>query len=185
MKTKLTITFALLFGISAMVQAQTASCGLYKTSQDFINQKMEARTSITMSESSNTDYITVVQNNQSDNLKKKDVFGYTDSNNRTYRFVGNTRYLILNPSEETLLYQLESPSAQGVEMQYYFSRGAGEVQQLTLANVKNAFPGNLEFHEALDAEFRSDAELANYQSLPTLAAILPVSQSEHVAGLGQ
>ena len=179
MKTRIVMTFAFVFGIFAMAKAQSASIGVYETSQDFLNQKMvyaSATTAIKVNESSNVDYVTVVYNKQSHNLKKKDVFGYTDSNNQTYRFVGNTRYLVLNPSEETLLYQHESKSTNGVVMHYYFSRGAGEVQELTLANVKNAFPNDLAFHEGLDAEFRSDAELASYELLPVLAAILPVSE---------
>jgi hypothetical protein len=179
MKTRIVMTFAFVFGIFAMVKAQSASSGVYETSQDFINQKMvyaSTSTAITVNESSNADHITVVYNKQSHNLKKNDVFGYTDSNNQTYRFVGNSRYLILNPSEETLLYQHETKSANGVVMHYYFSRGAGDVQELTLVNVKNAFPNDLAFHEGLDAEFRSDAELASYELLPVLAAILPVSE---------
>lgn len=186
MKTKFVMTFAFLFGICAMVKSQSAGSGLFETSQDFIDQKMiysGESTTIEINEFSDKDYITVVQNNHSHYLKKKDVFGYTDRNNITYRFVGNSLYLILNPSEETLLYQHESLSAknQGKVMHYYFSSGAlGEVQELTLKNVKNTFPNDLAFHEALDAEFRSDEELASYELLPVLAAILPVSKENQI-----
>jgi len=178
MKIKIAITFAFLFGISAMVKSQSTS-GLYETSQAFIDQKMmyaSEGTTITMNESSNSDYITVVDNNQTHHVKTKNVFGYKDSNNLTYRFVGNTRYLMLNPSGETHLYQLESlPSEnQPAVMQYYFSRGTGEVQKLTLANIKNAFADDLNFHEALDAEFKSDEELTSPESLPRLAALFEI-----------
>ena len=160
MKIKIAITFAFLFGISAMVKSQSTN-GLFETSQAFVDQKMmyaSESTVITMNESSNSAYNT------------------KDSTNPTYRLVGNTRYLILNPSGETHLYQLESlPSEkQPAVMQYYFSRGTGEVQKLTLLNLKNAFAGDLNFPEALDAEFRSDEELASYESLPRLAALFEI-----------
>jgi hypothetical protein len=101
-----------------------------------------------------------------------------DSNNPTYRVVGNTRYLMLNPAEETHLYQLEfSPSKnQRAVKQYYFSRGMGDVQKLTLINIKNAFAGDLNFHQALDAEFTSDEELTREGSLTRLAALFEMRE---------
>ncbi|HTJ49956.1 MAG TPA: hypothetical protein VL443_10910 [Cyclobacteriaceae bacterium] len=169
MKRKIAITFAFLFGISAMVKSQSIS-GLYETSQASIDQKMmyASEDLTTMNESSNSSYIT------------------KDSNNPSYRLVGNTRYLILNPSGQTHLYQLEAlPSEnQPATTQYYFSRGTGEVQKLTLINIKNAFAGDLDFHESLDAEFKSDEELASYESLPRLAALLEIFEENSLLVTG-
>jgi hypothetical protein len=96
-----------------------------------------------------------------------------DSDNPTYRVVGKTRYIMLNPAGETHLYQLDpSPSKnKSVVKQYYFSKGMGDIQKLTLANIKNAFAGDLNFQEALDAEFTSDEELIHEESLTRLAAL--------------
>ena len=167
MKRKIAITFAFLFGISAMVKSQSIS-GLYETSQASIDQKMmyASEGPTTMNESSNFSYIT------------------KDSNNPSYRLVGNTRYLILNPSGQTHLYQLEALPSDQPATQYYFSRGTGEVQKLTLINIKNAFAGDLDFHESLDAEFKSDEELASYESLPRLAALLEIFEENSLLVTG-
>lgn len=132
MKTKIAITFAFLFCISAMVKSQSA--------QTFV--------------AANT----------------------KNSDNPTYRVVGNTRYLMLNPGEQTHLYLLESsPSKnQPTVKQYFFSRGMGDIQKLTLINIKNAFAGDFNFHEALDAEFTSDEELTAEGSLTRLAALFEI-----------
>lgn len=134
MKTKIAITFAFLFSISAIVKLQS-------------NQTFAATT------------------------KECDK-------NPTYRVVGKTRYLMLNPAGETHLYQLDSsPSAKApAAKQYYFSRGMGDIQKLTLANIKNAFPGDLNFQEALDAEFTSDEELTHEESLSRLAALFEMQE---------
>ncbi|HEY8935881.1 MAG TPA: hypothetical protein VIM65_11700 [Cyclobacteriaceae bacterium] len=146
MKTKTAITFAFLFSISAMVKSQSTS-GLKETSPAFVNPNMMYASAGTII-------------NESSNSK--------DSTNPTYRKVGNTRYLVLNPAGETHLYQLGSL--------YYFSRGMGKVQKLTLKNLKHAFAGDLQFHEALDAEFKSDKELTNRESLPRLAALFEIQE---------
>ncbi len=145
MNIKTAVTFAFLFGISAMVKSQSTS-GLFETSQPSVDQKM--------------------------------MYASEDSNIPTYRFVGNTRYLILNQTGETHLYQLESLSSekQPAVAQYFFSRGTGKVQKLTIKNVKSAFAGDLQFHEALDAEFKSDKELTSNESLPRLAALFEIQE---------
>ena len=142
MKTKIAITFAFLFGISAAVKSQST--------QDFT----EASTK--------------------------------DSNNPTYRFVGNIRYLMLNPAGVTHLYEIEvSPSKnQPAVKQYYFSRGMSDVKKLTIINVKNAFPDDLNFHKALDAEFRSDEELTREESLSRLAALFEIQEESSFLASG-
>jgi len=51
------------------------------------------------------------------------------------------------------------------ERKYFFSTyGKGEILPLTIDNLKKSFPDNHLFHVLLDAQFRSDAELSNYDS---------------------
>ena len=46
---------------------------------------------------------------------------------------------------------------------YYFSTNvSAALQDLTKANLKAAFPNNHKFHDALDANFKEDKELINY-----------------------
>jgi hypothetical protein len=134
MKTKIAITFAFLFSISALVKSQSAQTFAATTTKD--------------------------------------------SNNPTYRVVGNKRYLMLNPAGETHLYQLEFSSSKNIPAvkEYFFSRGMGDVQKLTLINIKNAFAGDLNFHQALDAEFTSDEELTQEGSLTRLAALFEIRE---------
>jgi hypothetical protein len=169
MKTKSVLTVAFLLGICVLAKSQTTVGGSNEASQ-VIDQKMLLADNTTPATNnfSDTDYISIVHQ----------VSENKENNLLAYRFVGDTRYLILNPTEETLLYQLESQSAQGVTaMRYYFSKGArGEVKEITLKNVKSAFPNDQAFHEALDAEFTSDAEISSYELLPRLAAMFPVSE---------
>jgi hypothetical protein len=134
MKTKIAITFAFLFSISAIVKSQSTQIFAAATTKD--------------------------------------------SNNPTYRVVGSTRYIMLNPAGQTHLYQLESSPSKNrpAARQYYFSRGMGDVQTLTLINIKNAFAGDLNFHEALDAEFTSDEELNREESLTRLAALFEIRE---------
>ena len=49
------------------------------------------------------------------------------------------------------------------ETQYFFSAAPGsELQPLTIANLKRAFPDNDRFHQLLDMQFRHDQELVWY-----------------------
>jgi len=49
---------------------------------------------------------------------------------------------------------------------YYFSVNAdGPVEELTRANLENAFAGNARFRYALEAQFRRDKELIAYDPL--------------------
>ncbi len=122
---------------------------------------------IKLNEFLNKDYITVVHDKKPHNLKKKEIFGYKDCDNTAYRFIGDSHYVILNPAEKILLYKHEVPASknQKVATHYFFTNGVtGEVKELTLMNLKKEFPENHKFHDALDAEFKSDADLALFDT---------------------
>jgi hypothetical protein len=78
-------------------------------------------------------------------------------------------YKVVNPGEAVVtIYQYvhyaHSPKeADKYAHKYFFSTSASDVLlPLTKANLKNAFPTNHPFHDALDANFREDKELVNY-----------------------
>jgi hypothetical protein len=77
-------------------------------------------------------------------------------------------YTVLNPNETIKIYKyVHYAHAPKVADQYapkfYFGRDSSDVLQLlTKDNLKKAFPDNHKFHDALDATFREDKELANY-----------------------
>ena len=171
MKTQLTL-FSM-FSLTTLV-AFAQNSGVYLSASDFASGKLAyeincstEKHKIKLNEFLNQDYITVVHEKQSYKLQKKEIFGYKDCDNLTYRFAGSIFYVIINPTEKILLYKhnIEASKNQKEEVHYYFSvSGAGEIQTLTLMNLKKAFPENHKLHDALDAEFKTDDELATYDS---------------------
>lgn len=79
-------------------------------------------------------------------------------------------YSVINPGESILLYKYmhKAHSAKEVDKyapKYYFTTESSEVlKDLTKENLKKAYPVNHAFHDALDANFNTNAELINYDS---------------------
>jgi len=154
--------------------ASAQNSGVYMNASDFASGKLTyeincstEKHKIKLNEFLNMDYITVVHDKQTHQLQKNKIFGYKDCNDINYRFAGNSHYVILNPTEKILLYKhtMNASKNQKEAVNYYFSlSGTGEVQALTLMNLKRAFPDNHKLHDALDAEFTSDDQLAQYDS---------------------
>jgi hypothetical protein len=77
-------------------------------------------------------------------------------------------YTLLNPNETIKIYKYQHMAhppkvAEQNAPKYYFVTGSSdELQLLTKDNLKKAFPNNHPFHDALDATFREDKELPNY-----------------------
>ena len=77
-------------------------------------------------------------------------------------------YTILNPGETITLYKYVHASHSAKEAdkyapKYYFTNKASDVlTDLTKTNLKKAYPDNHAFHDALDANFKEDKELINY-----------------------
>ena len=171
MKTRLILSG--IFSLSTLF-AFAQNSGFYSSASDFASGKLAyeincatEKHKIKLNEFLNRDYITVVHEKQTHKLQKKEIFGYKDCDNRTYRFSDRSHYVILNPTEEILLYKhtIGASKNQKAEVHYYFSiSGAGEIQTLTLTSLKKAFPENHKLHDALDAEFKSDDQLAQYDS---------------------
>jgi len=171
MKAQLTL-ICLFYLATFSVQAQKS--GVYLSASDFAAGKLTYEINcstethkIKLNEFLNKDYITVVHNKEPHKLQKKEIFGYKDCNNQAYRFSENNHYVILNPTEEILLYKhtIEGSKNQQAVTHYYFSLTAsGRVQKLTLTNLKSTVPNNHKFHDALDAEFKTDDELATYDT---------------------
>jgi hypothetical protein len=77
-------------------------------------------------------------------------------------------YAVLNPGEEITIYKYvhraHSPKeAEKYAPKYFFTTSTSdELQPLTKANLKKAFPDNHPFHDALDANFKEEKELYTY-----------------------
>ncbi|MEP7319006.1 MAG: hypothetical protein ABI921_09700 [Panacibacter sp.] len=79
-------------------------------------------------------------------------------------------YTVLNQGEPITIYKYQhaahSPKeAEKYAPKYYFTTNASAaLQELTKMNLKKAFPKDHPFHDALDAQFKEDKELINYDS---------------------
>lgn len=167
------ILFVVIFSFTTFSVVGQQS-GIYLNAADFetgklayaINCKTEKH-KIKLHEFLGKDYITVIHDKQPYDLKKKEIFGYKDCDGAIYRLGMDKHYQVMNPMEKILLYVIEIPGSKGQSKQdyYYFSASAsGEIKELTLDNLKRAFPDNHKFHDALDAEFGSGNDLVLYDS---------------------
>ncbi|KAA9038391.1 hypothetical protein FW778_12525 [Ginsengibacter hankyongi] len=79
-------------------------------------------------------------------------------------------YTILNPGETIMIYKYihaaHSPKeAEKHGPKYFFTTPSSDtLKELTKMNLKYAFPQNHAFHDALDANFNTDAELTSYDA---------------------
>jgi hypothetical protein len=95
------------------------------------------------------------------------TFGFI-SNNLQYRNSEKGKYQILDTAYFYLYYRYEQvEKVRGKSLiktdEYFFSRNAeSPIQLLTAENLKRAFPDNLPFHYAIDAEFKRDQDLITY-----------------------
>lgn len=149
--------------------------GLYSSWSDFVNHKLTYPTDCLSSKDklkvndffgASTGY--VVRNGEKFTFNKNEIYGYRTCDRKNYRFYYNEAYQILDTLGFYLYYHYKSVEmAKGKGLVktdlFYFSRtGSGDLQLLTLDNLKNAFPDNASFQYALDASFHSDRDLAAF-----------------------
>lgn len=149
--------------------------GLYLNAQDFNNKKLSYEIDCSVeSHKISTDKIfnksklDIIHAGKKYSYDKKDLFGFRDCNNRDFRFIDNKEYRILDTEGFCLLSSvvyIRSGKTDIKKPAYYFSKESdGTVQELTLENLKAAFPGNHKFHDMLDAQFKGDDNLGVYDS---------------------
>jgi hypothetical protein len=101
------------------------------------------------------------------------TFGFIPDSNlnqdsKIYRHFGKGEYQILDTAEFYLYYSYEQvEKVKGKSLvktdEYFFSKTAeSPIILLTAENLKKAFPDNLPFHYAIDAEFKRDQDLIAY-----------------------
>lgn len=150
--------------------AQQDSSGVYLTSNDFQNGKLDyaincktQKHKIKLKEFFSRPFIVVVHNDSSYTLPKNEVYGYRDCDENSYRFVDEKVYKILNPFETIVIYRYFVYIPRDPVVDYFFSKGnTGTVEELTKVNLKRAFPDNHKFHELLDLSFKDQLSLSSY-----------------------
>lgn len=166
----LTLSAAMLgvvLGLPAV--AQTGKTGLYLSDVDFAEGKVSygaEHHKIKANVPFQHGKVKVWHGEQQMLLDKSQLYGYRDKNQQDYRFVGNNAYKILD-AKGFNMYSREVETSKGKgrvkETKFYFSAEPGsEIKELTIANLKQAFPENGKFHQLLDMQFRSNDELVRY-----------------------
>lgn len=147
--------------------------GLYRTSDDFAkgnlsfdNDCSNKNLKIILNDFLSKKFVTVNKDDGTFKLLKGDIFGYRNCNNEIFRFKGKIELLLLNTGEQILIYThivSKPPTGRTNVTNYYFSLGIYSlVQELTIKNLKNAFPENLIFNNFIDKNFRLNTDLAAF-----------------------
>ncbi|WP_119080335.1 hypothetical protein [Chitinophaga alhagiae] len=153
-----------ILGMGLFSATAFAQNGVYLTAEDFANKELRYD-DVNAHIPFRYGKVKVTDGNKKLLLDKNDVYGYRQGN-QDYRIIGNNAYKVLD-AEHFHIYsrQVETSKGKGriTETQYYFSAEPGsELQPLTIANLKKAFPDNDRFHQLLDLQFRHNNELAWY-----------------------
>jgi hypothetical protein len=154
------------------------TAGLYSSLKDFLQHKLTFRIDCTDRENKlklnqffggSTGY--VISNGEKHEFNKNEVYGYQSCENKNYRFYKNSIYQIMDTAGFYIYYQYRSEEinkGKGLVKvdEYFFSRkGDDQLQLLTIANLKAAFPANSRFHYSLDNLCRTDRDLIAYDNL--------------------
>lgn len=182
--------YFVVFSINAA--AQKDSSGIYKTGDDFISGKLSLainceteKHKITLNDLFNKPYIIVKHNDTSYKFYKKDIFGYKKCDGSIYRFDGKKELLLLNSTEQILIYKhiLPNRTSGGLTnvTNFYFSINANSpVQLLTKANLKKAFAINEQFIDEIDKSFKYNTQLAAYDDYHQMYRINWIYQRNNV-----
>ncbi len=168
---KLLLMLAIILHSACLMAQSTRSIGIYKTENDFINNKLSyaidcgsKNGSIRLHNFFGSSKVDVELNNQEYSLQKSELFGYHDCDGSNYRFYGNQMYKIADSNGFYVYTRLEyEPGKSSYKvMKYYFSKdGNSPVESLTIQHLAKAFSANIKFCYAVKG-FTSDSQLAEF-----------------------
>lgn len=175
---KLIRKLALMAGIAIIGSGSSFAqkSGVFNTFSDYKTGKMEygidcatEKHKIKLNDFWSKDYITVIHEGKSYDLKKAEIWGFQLCDEEIIRFQGKEDFQV---SEKGLLWIYTKQTLQAGNPKnavskyitsYYFSKdGDGKILELTPDNVKAAFPDNHKLHDAIDAQFTSVASLSEF-----------------------
>lgn len=168
-------TLFLFLLVTTTAFAQTEKSGVYLNFNDYLNNKLSYEINcktenhkIKLNEFLNKSYITIIHNDQKIDISKDSIYGIVYCDEPLVRFQDKQHYYLAEKAT-IWIYFREDPKSQNksfhIEKKYYFSvKGDGKLMELTKENLKNAFPSNHKFHDMLDAQFTSNANIAEYDS---------------------
>ena len=171
-KVFMSLAIALLLGIAA--DAQDNVSGIYLTLDDFESGRLSYASNsasgsgkIHFNEFFEKPYITVKHNGEKTQIFKDEIFAYQNKGAiiRTSNFV---TYTFVERGSIWIFYK-DITTSQGKERRkerkyFYSASGDSAILPLTINNLKKSFPDKHLFHDFLDAQFRNDSELSQYDS---------------------
>ena len=172
-----------LFIFNRVSFAQNDSSGIYKTAEDFQQQKLSyaincktEKHKIKLNDFFNKPYLFVKHNDSTIKLYKKDIFGYRFCTGEIYRANGKKEYQVLNYEESMIIIYRKNvtkpPRGKTNVTNYYFSKDAfSPIQKLTIKNLKETFPDKRRFHEQLGERFKYNTELASFDKIHNMYSI--------------
>ena len=162
----------LTFGITLKSNAQQQSSGLYLTFNDYQNHKLSYGSiakgdKIAIHDLLEGNTITVISNGNKQTFPKKEIFGFR-KNNQDYRFQDNKVYQIID-TKGFYLYRHDKLTQQNkglkpVSTVYFSTKADNGIAMLTQENIDKAFAANYKFRNSVQAEFKNDDALNEYDT---------------------
>jgi hypothetical protein len=178
--TRLVLMTTVLAGSLATAEARSAT-GLYLTAEAYQSGRLTSESDcgspghkLELHDILHKSFIEVTHEGKSQRYEKSQVYGFRSCEGKDYRFVDNNEYRILE-ARDVSIYESAVPVENRKDTgdlnfpasrAFFFSvASGGAVLPLTRQNLKQAFPNNQAFHNALDATFHGDDELAQFDAL--------------------
>jgi len=179
-QTFLSSFFVVVFTV--IVCAQSENSGIYRTAKDFLRGNMEyaiqcdsqshkIKTNLLFKQNR----VIVKHEGKTYKLAKDSVYAVRYCSGVVERLFQGKVYPMVNAGEAILMYKIAIPAigkTRPAQIKWYFSKDAAwPVQPLTIGNLTGAFPDNHAFHDAIMAEFKTDAELPLYDAVHKMMRI--------------
>lgn len=188
MKTKAIITACLMMFIAISGFSQKDSSGVYFTSNDYAKHKLSFAINCKTEKHKikgdmifHPKEISIKHNDSIHKYAKDSIYAIKYCDEAIERIYDNSMYPLLNPYETIMIYKVISGSGtkgSPVVTRYYFSKDAkSKIQELTIYNIKAAFPDNHKFHDLVDMDFHSNDDLTKYDEFHKMMKINRVLQN--------
>lgn len=170
--------YAIMIGITIIGTGSSFAqkSGVFKTFTDYSTGKMEygidcafEKHKIKLNDFFRKDFITVVHDGKPYNLKKAEIWGFQLCDEKIIRFQGKEDFQVSDIGllwiylKQKKVSRHDKTNVSKTITTFYFSKeGDDAIWELTPGNLKAAFPDSHKLHDAIDAQFNSEALLSEY-----------------------
>ncbi len=161
-----------LLPLAINVSDQSPKSGVYLTYSDYTKNKLsyeadckKEKQTIKLNEFLNESFITVKKKKEKIKLQKDSIYGILNCDEPLLIFQDKVHYSLAEKGSVWIFYrEVSIPQAKTfkLEKRYYFStKGDGKLEELTINNIKRAFPDNHKLHDLIDVHFQN-RDLSEY-----------------------